>query len=136
MAASPGASSVNMLTLQILPAGSERYFDGSRPVTIGRDTGADVVVLDTATSRQHAVLRLEGAGWVFDDRGSSNGTFLDGERLLARLPVDRPMILALGADDGGCRIRLVPPAPHGETDPHTPTVPVFAGADSAPGTFT
>jgi ABC-type multidrug transport system ATPase subunit/pSer/pThr/pTyr-binding forkhead associated (FHA) protein len=127
-----------MLTLQILPAGSERYFDGSKPVTIGRDTAADVVVLDTATSRQHAVLRREGAngGWFFEDRDSSNGTFLDGQRV-TRLPVDRPMILALGSDDGGgCRIRLVPPAPHGETDPHTPTVPVFAGGSSAPGQFT
>jgi ABC-type multidrug transport system ATPase subunit/pSer/pThr/pTyr-binding forkhead associated (FHA) protein len=135
MEASPGTSSVNMLTLQILPAGSERYFDGVRPVTIGRDTGADVVVLDANTSRQHAVLRREGAGWVFEDRGSSNGSFLDGQRV-ARLPVDRPMILALGAQDGSCRIRLVPPAPHGETDPHTPTVPVFTGPESAPGTFT
>jgi ABC-type multidrug transport system ATPase subunit/pSer/pThr/pTyr-binding forkhead associated (FHA) protein len=138
MEATPGTSSVNMLTLQILPAGSERYFDGNRPVTIGRDTAADVVVLDTATSRQHAVLRREGAngGWVFEDRDSSNGSFLDGQRV-TRLPVDRPMILALGSDDGGgCRIRLVPPAPHGETDPHTPTVPVFAGGSSAPGQFT
>jgi ABC-type multidrug transport system ATPase subunit/pSer/pThr/pTyr-binding forkhead associated (FHA) protein len=134
-ATSPGTSSVNMLTLQILPAGSERYFAGARPVTIGRDAGADVVVLDTATSQQHAVLRLEGAGWVFEDRGSSNGSFLDGQRV-ARLPVDRPMILALGAQDGGCRIRLVPPAPHGETDPHIPAVPVFLGRDFAPGTFT
>ena len=135
MEATPGTSSVNMLTLQILPAGSERYFDGSRPVTIGRDSAADVVVLDAATSRQHAVLRREAPGWVFEDRDSSNGSFLDGQRV-ARLPVDRPMILALGAEDGGCRIRLVPPAPHGETDPHTPTVPVFAGSGSAPGQFT
>jgi len=135
MEATPGTSSVNMLTLQILPAGSERYFDGSRPVTIGRDSAADVVVLDAATSRQHAVLRRETAGWVFEDRDSSNGSFLDGQRV-ARLPVDRPMILALGAEDGVCRIRLVPPAPRGKTDPHTPTVPVFAGGGSAPGLFT
>ena len=126
---------VNMLTLQILPAGSERYFDGSRPVTIGRDTTADVVVLDASTSRQHAVLRLEGARWVFEDRGSANGSFLDGQRV-GRLPVDRPMIVALGSDNGGCRIRLVPPTPGRDNDPHTPTVPVFAGASTAPGTFT
>ncbi|WP_084316730.1 ATP-binding cassette domain-containing protein [Actinospica robiniae] len=126
---------VNMLTLQILPAGSERYFDGSRPVTIGRDTAADVVVLDASTSRQHAVLRLEGARWVFEDRESSNGSFLDGERI-GRLSVDRAMILSLGSQDGGCRIRLVPPTPGGALDPHTPTVPVFAGASTAPGTFT
>jgi ABC-type multidrug transport system ATPase subunit len=135
MEASPGTP-VNMLTLQILPAGSERYFDGSRPVTIGRDAAADVVVLDSAASRQHAVLRLEGAGWVYEDRGSSNGSFLDGHRV-SRMPVDRPLILALGSEDGGgCRIRLVPPAPRGAPDAHTPTVPVFSGGSSAPGMFT
>lgn len=135
MEAAPGVP-VNMLTLQILPAGSERYFDGSRPVTIGRDSAADIVVLDAAASRQHAVLRLEGSGWVYEDRDSSNGTFLDGHRV-TRLPVDRPMILALGSEDGGgCRIRLVPPAPRGAPDPHIPTVPVFTGGSSAPGMFT
>ncbi|HEX4789881.1 MAG TPA: FHA domain-containing protein [Actinospica sp.] len=135
MEASPGVP-VNMLTLQILPAGSERYFDGGKPVTIGRDSAADVVVLDAATSRQHAVLRLEGTSWVFEDRGSSNGSFLDGHRV-TRLPVDRPMIVGLGTEDGGgCRIRLVPPDPSGALDPHTPTVPVFTGSTSAPGMFT
>jgi ABC transport system ATP-binding/permease protein len=135
MEASPGAP-VNMLTLQILPAGSERYFDGNRPVTIGRDAAADVVVLDSATSRQHAVLRLEDTGWVFEDRSSSNGSFLDGHRV-SRVPVDRPLTLALGSEDGGgCRIRLVPPAPRGAVDAHTPTVPVFSGGSSAPGLFT
>jgi len=135
MEGSPG-SPVNMLTLQILPAGSERFFDGSRPITIGRDSAADVVVLDAATSRQHAVLHLEGSGWVFEDRSSSNGSFLDGQRI-SRLPVDRPMILGLGSEDGGgCRIRLVPPAPRGSLDPHIPTVPVFTGSSSAPGMFT
>ena len=135
MEASPGVP-VNMLTLQILPAGSERYFDGSRPVTVGRDSAADVVVLDSAASRQHAVLRLEGSGWVYEDRGSSNGSFLDGQRV-SRLPLDRPLILGIGSEDGaGCRIRLVPPAPRGSTDPHIPTVPVFTGSASAPGLFT
>ena len=129
------AAPVNMLTLQRLPAGSERFFDGSRPVTIGRDAGADVVVLDFGASALHAVLRLEDAGWVFEDRGSVYGSFLDGQRV-TRLPVDRPMVLALGSDNGGSRIRLVPPAPSGALDPDIPTMPVFADGLRAPGTFT
>ena len=96
-----------MLTLQVLPAGSERYFDGSRPITIGRDATADVVVLDTAASRQHAVLRADpGGAWVFEDQ-SSNGTYLDGSRV-ARMTVDRPMTLTLGTSNGAARLRLVP----------------------------
>jgi ABC-type multidrug transport system ATPase subunit/pSer/pThr/pTyr-binding forkhead associated (FHA) protein len=128
------ASAARMLTLQVLPAGSERYFDGSRPVTIGRDSAADVVVLDSAASRQHAVLRVEDGGWVFEDR-SSNGSFLDGSRI-ARLTVDRPLTVSLGASGGGARIRLVPPVPRGAPDPHTPEPPMYAPGESAPGTFT
>ena len=129
------APNIRMLTLQVLPAGPERYFDGARPITVGRDSSADVVVLDSSTSRQHAVLRLEGGGvWVFEDR-SSNGSFLDGSRV-DRLSVDRPVTLALGSSAGGARIRLVPPAPRGTPDPHTPAPPVYAPGESAPGIFT
>lgn len=124
-----------MLTLQVLPAGSERYFDGSRPITIGRDAAADVVVLDTAASRQHAVLRVDpGGAWVFEDQ-SSNGTYLDGSRV-ARMTVDRPMTLTLGASNGSARLRLVPPVPYGAPDPHTPDPPMYAPGESAPGVFT
>jgi len=129
------ALAARMLTLQVLPAGSERYFDGSRPVTIGRDSAADVVVLDAAASRQHGLLRLEpGGAWVFEDR-SRHGTFLDGTRV-GLVTVDRPLTLALGATAGGARIRLVPPAPRGAPDPHTPDPPMYAPGESAPGTFT
>jgi ABC-type multidrug transport system ATPase subunit len=129
------APHTRMLTLQVLPAGPERYFDGARPVTVGRDSSADVVVLDSSTSRQHAVLRLEGGGfWVFEDR-SSNGSYLDGSRV-ERLTVDRPVTLALGSSAGGARIRLVPPAPRGAPDPHTPAPPRYAPGESAPGIFT
>ena len=123
-----------MLTLQVLPAGPERYFDGSRPVTIGRDASADVVVLDTSASRQHAVLRLEsGYTWIYEDR-SSNGSFLDGDRV-ERITVDRPLTLVLGST-GGARIRMVPPAPLGLPDPHTPPAPFYEPGESAPGIFT
>jgi ABC-type multidrug transport system ATPase subunit/pSer/pThr/pTyr-binding forkhead associated (FHA) protein len=129
------AAAARMLTLQVLPAGSERYFDGARPVTIGRDSSADVVVLDSAASREHGVLRLEIDGaWTFEDR-STNGTFLDGSRV-DRLTVDRPVTLSLGASAGGARLRLVPPAPRGAPDPHTPDPPRYAPGESAPGTFT
>ncbi|HET9172412.1 MAG TPA: ATP-binding cassette domain-containing protein [Actinospica sp.] len=128
------AAPVNMLRLQRLPTGSERYFDGSRPVTIGRDAAADVVLPDSAAPRLHAVLRLEEGNWVFEDHGSAHGSFLDGRRV-TRLPVDRPMILALGSGNGGSRIRLVPPPPGGEVDPDIPTMPVFADGLSAPGSF-
>lgn len=50
-------------------------------VVIGRDAGADVTVPDSAVSRRHASLLFDGAAWSLVDHGSSNGTWLDGQRV-------------------------------------------------------
>lgn len=54
-------------------------------VTLGRDAGCDVVVADGSISTVHLrfTLEVEGDERVFfvADAGSSNGTFLNGERL-------------------------------------------------------
>ena len=49
------------LTLQILPDGNERVFDGTRRVVIGRDPNqADVIVAEPRASRIHATLVRPG----------------------------------------------------------------------------
>ncbi|MGH9274381.1 MAG: FHA domain-containing protein [Acidimicrobiales bacterium] len=51
-------------------------------VTVGKDENNDVVVEDDPTiSRLHAVLEPFAAGWCVTDLGSSNGTYLNGERI-------------------------------------------------------
>jgi hypothetical protein len=61
---------------RILPLGAGR-------LTIGRDGGCDVALAhDEEVSRLHAELERVGAHWVLADHGlSTNGTFLNGERL-------------------------------------------------------
>ncbi|WP_394825869.1 sigma 54-interacting transcriptional regulator [Pendulispora albinea] len=52
------------------------------PLTVGRDTPADVCVHDPTLSRVHARFRLIGdAGIEVDDLGSTNGTWLSGRRI-------------------------------------------------------
>lgn len=56
-------------------------------VTIGRSSDNDIVLPVTGVSRHHA--RLEGGAdgsWKIVDLGSTNGTILDGSRLLTDLP--------------------------------------------------
>lgn len=53
-------------------------------VTVGTSDENDVVVdADPTVSRLHAVLEQFPAGWCVNDLGSSNGTFLNGERIWA-----------------------------------------------------
>jgi hypothetical protein len=52
------------------------------PVTVlGRGAEADVVVDDTGVSRRHAEIHIEGGRVRVVDLGSTNGTFVDGERV-------------------------------------------------------
>ncbi len=51
-------------------------------VTIGRAVENDVVITSRRVSREHARLRREGWRVILEDLGSTNGTFLNDERLL------------------------------------------------------
>jgi len=53
-------------------------------IIIGRDDSADVTIPASAVSRRHARLMLEGENYMLEDLGSSNGTFLNGEKLAGR----------------------------------------------------
>jgi hypothetical protein len=54
----------------------------SKPVTtIGRWEDNDVVVDDRWVSRYHAQIRHEGDQYVIEDRGSKNGTVVNGQRI-------------------------------------------------------
>jgi adenylate cyclase len=50
---------------------------------IGRSTTASVRLTDREVSRKHSQIDREGDGYVLRDLGSSNGTFLNGKRLVA-----------------------------------------------------
>ncbi len=55
--------------------------DASRPYTLGRDPQGDVVVDDARVSWRHATISWSGRSWVIDDHGSTNGTFVQGQRI-------------------------------------------------------
>ena len=50
-------------------------------VTLGRDAKADVPVSDHLCSRCHFEIRSESGEFVLEDMGSSNGTFVNDERI-------------------------------------------------------
>jgi hypothetical protein len=61
--------------------------EGDR-ITIGRaDTNAVAIGNDPELSRLHAVLEPVGGGWCVRDLASSNGTFVNGERVWTERPL-------------------------------------------------
>ena len=50
-------------------------------VRIGRAPESDIVIPDTSASRNHAELYRDGAGLRIVDLGSSNGTYVNGQRV-------------------------------------------------------
>ena len=53
-------------------------------ITIGRDAANDVPLPNPQVSRHHARLRRTGDGHVIEDLGSTNGTFVNGERITSK----------------------------------------------------
>ena len=50
-------------------------------MTIGRDLGNDLVINDVEVSRKHLRLLLQGVSYRIEDLGSTNGSFVNGQRL-------------------------------------------------------
>lgn len=50
-------------------------------LVIGRDVNNDIVVNDAEVSRTHTRLTLQGEGYLAEDLASTNGTFINGQRL-------------------------------------------------------
>jgi serine phosphatase RsbU (regulator of sigma subunit) len=67
------------------------------PVVLGRGTGADVVISDHSMSRQHARIAPQGDGWVVEDLGARNGTFVNGARIDGPKPISPGDVVKMGA---------------------------------------
>lgn len=73
-----------------------RFELGSGELTVGRGGGCSVVLDDTYVSQLHARLYVADGQWMVADLGSTNGTWLNGERVGGIRPMGRGDHLALG----------------------------------------
>ena len=64
---------------------------GSTPVTLGRAHDATLVLTDDYASNKHARLAPSEDGWVVEDLGSTNGTYVGSQK------VTRPTKVTVGS---------------------------------------
>jgi pSer/pThr/pTyr-binding forkhead associated (FHA) protein len=108
------------------PDGTEHELKES--LTIGRGPENDLTLDSSAVSRRHAALVFREARWYIEDRGSYNGTFLNGTRVNPGTPL--PLRHADRIEIGGETLLFSWPAQLQDPDTTEPLEEV-APADTA-----
>jgi pSer/pThr/pTyr-binding forkhead associated (FHA) protein len=121
-------------------------------VNIGRAEYNDIVLPEESVSTQHAKLQRRDGIWILVDLGSTNGTFVDGEKIEGETPLapgstvrfgDASVVFepdddALGLGKGGAGTKVMgamkvdAPAPKPAPPPVAAPAPVRAPAPVAP----
>lgn len=65
-------------------------------LVIGRDSSSGVAINDAEVSRKHARMNFQGGKYVLEDLGSTNGTFVNGQRLASPTVLKSGDVVSLG----------------------------------------
>ncbi|MFJ9370240.1 ATP-binding cassette domain-containing protein [Nocardia sp. NPDC101769] len=109
---SPGAQQIT-----VRHEGTERVFDATQQITMGRAPEVTLFVDSPLVSRLHATLSYEAGSWMLSDNGSTNGVFVDARRLTTPLVINRPTQVRLGDAITGPLLHLLPQTSRGGGTP-------------------
>jgi predicted component of type VI protein secretion system len=65
-------------------------------ITVGRDITNDIVINDPEVSRHHCRMTRGSGGYTLEDLGSTNGSFVNGQRLMGARPLSGGDQIGLG----------------------------------------
>ncbi|MBL8101382.1 MAG: FHA domain-containing protein [Anaerolineales bacterium] len=115
--------------------------DGDQ-LTIGRDSSNGVAINDAEVSRKHSRLSFQGGKYVIEDLGSTNGTFVNGQRLAGPVVLKAGDVVSLGEQivlmydainmDPGATVAVSRKSARVEPPPVQQSTPVYA-SNPAPG---
>ena len=106
--------------------------------TVGRSADNAVVIDDSAASSRHCAVRPGAAGFELEDFGSTNGTFVNGERISGRRALADGDSIRIGETTLRVQhadspvVGLVPTAPIGRTKVIEAGLPVAVSAVGRP----
>ena len=95
-----GAATTGSVSRIVITSGPKAGLElplGTEPLTIGRSSESGLVIRDDYTSSHHARLVLWGDQWMIQDLDSTNGTWHDGTRVSAPVPVTIGAPIKVGA---------------------------------------
>src|SRR5512143_3573848 len=80
-----GAHRADANTPYLRDPSKKEHFLGPTVTRLGRAIENEIVIVSKRASREHAHIRRDGRRVFLDDLGSTNGTFLNGERVLGSM---------------------------------------------------
>jgi predicted component of type VI protein secretion system len=78
------------------PTVGKTYLLEGEVIMIGRDASNEISINDAEVSRKHARILRQEDGYLLEDFGSTNGTFVNGQRLLGNIAIKAGDLVALG----------------------------------------
>lgn len=117
--------------LVVTVGADKRTLSAGSSYRIGHNRRSDIVLSDPRVSWDHAVLQTEHGAWFAEDRGSTNGTFADGQKI-DRVEITRDCTLRFGSATDGPAMFCSPSsaAIPGRPADGTPAPPPDGNADS------
>lgn len=70
-----------LLLVQRGPSAGARFLLDTEVITVGRHPESDIFLDDVTVSRRHATFNRSRQGYVVDDLGSLNGTYVNRDRI-------------------------------------------------------
>ena len=117
-------------------------------LNIGRDSSNEIVINDAEVSRRHSRLTFQGGKYVLEDLGSTNGTFVNGQRLAGPRVLKAGEVVSFGEqivlvfevttnDPGATMVSpraaaAVPSAPRPSTPPPPPPADYVGSVPAGP----
>jgi ABC-type multidrug transport system ATPase subunit/pSer/pThr/pTyr-binding forkhead associated (FHA) protein len=103
------------------------------PLIVGRGEQADIQLSHSSVSRRHAELSLQGDRPTLTDLGSANGTYLNGNLIEEKTPIDLKIGDVIYFGDGEAAVELLnvikPVLTPGKTAPSSPSGFVLLRSD-------